>query len=121
MSDLATQNAIAQLVPKGARVLDLGCGDGAMLAHIQVTRGCSGYGIEIDDANVLACVQPQVVAHADLAQTHNDNAQTHVSPLRWTAWLMAIHWGLARSNVTASKQLNKGFVSKCSMTRLSNS
>jgi len=57
MSDLATQNAIAQLVPKGARVLDLGCGDGAMLAHLQTTRGCSGYGIEIDDANVLACVQ----------------------------------------------------------------
>ena len=57
MSDLATQNAIAQLVPKGARVLDLGCGDGAMLAHLQATRACSGYGIEIDDANVLACVQ----------------------------------------------------------------
>ena len=57
MSDLATQNAIAQLVPQGARVLDLGCGDGAMLAHLQSARGCSGYGIEIDDANVLACVQ----------------------------------------------------------------
>ena len=57
MSDLLTQNAIAQLVPMGARVLDLGCGDGAMLAHLQATRGCSGYGIEIDDANVLACVQ----------------------------------------------------------------
>jgi len=57
MSDLLTQNAIAQLVPIGARVLDLGCGDGAMLAHLQATRGCSGYGIEIDDANVLACVK----------------------------------------------------------------
>ncbi len=57
MSDLSIQNALAQLVPEGARVLDLGCGDGAMLAHLQATRGCSGYGIEIDDANVLACVQ----------------------------------------------------------------
>jgi methionine biosynthesis protein MetW len=57
MSDLSIQNALAQLVPLGARVLDLGCGDGAMLAHLQTTRGCSGYGIEIDDANVLACVQ----------------------------------------------------------------
>ena len=57
MSDLAIQNALAQLVPMGARVLDLGCGDGAMLAHLQATRGCSGYGVEIDDANVLACVQ----------------------------------------------------------------
>ena len=57
MSDLSIQNALAQLVPVGARVLDLGCGDGAMLAHLQTTRGCSGYGIEIDDANVLACVR----------------------------------------------------------------
>ena len=57
MSDLSIQNALAQLVPVGARVLDLGCGDGAMLAHLQATRGCSGYGVEIDDANVLACVQ----------------------------------------------------------------
>ena len=57
MSDLSIQNALAQLVPKGARVLDLGCGDGAMLAHLQATRGCSGYGVEIDDANVLACVK----------------------------------------------------------------
>ncbi len=57
MSDLSMQKALAQLVPQGARVLDLGCGDGAMLAHLQATRGCSGYGVEIDDANVLACVQ----------------------------------------------------------------
>jgi methionine biosynthesis protein MetW len=57
MTDLATKEAIAQLVPKGARVLDLGCGDGAMLAYLQQTRQCTGYGVEIDDANVLACVQ----------------------------------------------------------------
>ncbi len=57
MSDLSIQNALAQLVPVGARVLDLGCGDGAMLSHLQTTRGCSGYGVEIDDANVLACVR----------------------------------------------------------------
>ena len=57
MTDLATKEAIAQLVPQGARVLDLGCGSGALLAHLQAERGCSGYGIEIDDANVLACVQ----------------------------------------------------------------
>ena len=57
MSDLTTMQAIAQLVPMGSRVLDLGCGDGALLAHLQATRHCTGYGIEIDDANVLACVQ----------------------------------------------------------------
>ena len=57
MSDLATMQAIAQLVPMGSRVLDLGCGDGALLAYLQQTRNCTGYGIEIDDANVLACVK----------------------------------------------------------------
>jgi methionine biosynthesis protein MetW len=57
MTDIATMHAIARLVPQGARVLDLGCGDGAMLAYLQRTRGCTGYGVEIADANVLACVQ----------------------------------------------------------------
>jgi methionine biosynthesis protein MetW len=57
MSDRATKEAIARLVPQGARVLDLGCGDGEMLAYLQQTRGCTGYGIELDDANVLACVK----------------------------------------------------------------
>ncbi len=57
MSDLRTLHAIAELVPQGSRVLDLGCGDGAMLAHLQSARGCTGYGVEIDDANVQACVQ----------------------------------------------------------------
>ena len=57
MSDASIQHAIARLVPEGSRVLDLGCGDGALLEHLQRERGCTGYGVELDDANVLACVQ----------------------------------------------------------------
>ncbi|OYQ38675.1 methionine biosynthesis protein MetW [Rhodoferax sp. TH121] len=57
MTDQNTLHAIASLVPHGSRVLDLGCGDGAMLDHLQRVRGCTGYGVELDDANVLACVQ----------------------------------------------------------------
>ncbi len=57
MSDMTTITSIADLVPPGSRVLDLGCGDGALLAHLQTHRGCTGYGVEIADANVLACVQ----------------------------------------------------------------
>jgi methionine biosynthesis protein MetW len=57
MTEQATMQSIARLVPQGARVLDLGCGDGALLAHLQATRGCTGYGIEIADANVQACMQ----------------------------------------------------------------
>jgi len=57
MSDRATLQAIAALVPPGSRVLDLGCGDGALLELLARERGCSGYGVEIADADVLACVQ----------------------------------------------------------------
>ncbi len=57
MSDALMIQAIARLVPQGARVLDLGCGDGALLAHLQQHQGCTGYGVELSDANVHACVQ----------------------------------------------------------------
>src|SRR5262245_63056207 len=41
---------IAELVPPGSRVLDLGCGDGELLAHLTAHRSCTGYGVEIADA-----------------------------------------------------------------------
>ena len=57
MSDRADWEIIASLVPRGSRVLDLGCGTGELLDYLQTQRGCSGYGIELADANVLACAQ----------------------------------------------------------------
>ena len=57
MSERKDMQLIAELVPAGSRVLDLGCGKGELLAWLQQHKGCSGYGIEIDDANVHACVQ----------------------------------------------------------------
>ena len=55
MSD-AIIRQLAERVPEGSRVLDLGCGDGALLAYLQEHRACTGYGVELSDANVLACV-----------------------------------------------------------------
>ncbi|MDP2985608.1 methionine biosynthesis protein MetW [Hydrogenophaga sp.] len=57
MADPKVMHSIARLVPPGSRVLDLGCGDGALMAHLQATRRCSGYGVEIDDAKVQACIR----------------------------------------------------------------
>ncbi|WP_300661638.1 methionine biosynthesis protein MetW [Hydrogenophaga sp.] len=78
MSDTRLMDSIARLVPPGSRVLDLGCGDGAMLAHLQATRACSGYGVEIDDAKVLACVRRGVnvlqLNLEDGLSTFGDNA-----------------------------------------------
>ena len=48
---------IGSWVREGSRVLDLGCGDGVLLAGLAATHGCPGYGIEIDDAGVLASVK----------------------------------------------------------------
>ena len=63
-SDLA---AIVQWVPDGARVLDLGCGDGSLLRSLWQERAAPGYGVEIDDDNVLACVANDVnVLQVDL-------------------------------------------------------
>jgi methionine biosynthesis protein MetW len=57
MSENATLEIIASWVPVGARVLDLGCGNGALLDYLQRHRSCTGYGVEIADANILACME----------------------------------------------------------------
>ena len=61
------QVAIAPWIRDGSRVLDLGCGDGALLSHLARTRGVSGYGIEIDETKILSCLAAGVnVIQSDL-------------------------------------------------------
>ncbi len=58
---------ITSWIPEGARVLDLGCGDGALLKHLAETKATRGYGIENDNASLVACIQNQVnVIQSDL-------------------------------------------------------
>ncbi len=53
-SDLAF---VADWIAPQSSVLDVGCGDGTLLAYLQEEKGCRCYGVEIDDTNVLACVR----------------------------------------------------------------
>jgi methionine biosynthesis protein MetW len=49
--------AIANWIAPNSQVLDLGCGDGSFLEFLQKQKPVHTYGVEIDDAGVLACVQ----------------------------------------------------------------
>ena len=48
---------IANWIPPGERVLDLGCGDGRLLRYLRETKGVAGYGVEIDHDSVLNCIR----------------------------------------------------------------
>jgi methionine biosynthesis protein MetW len=62
-------HVVLELVPEQARVLDMGCGDGTLLHQLIEKKQCQGYGIEIDNHNVLACIHRGIsVIQADLDQ-----------------------------------------------------
>jgi methionine biosynthesis protein MetW len=78
-ADFAT---IAGWVRPGSRVLDLGCGDGDLLAYLKQERGVSGYGVEIADAHVRASIANGInVVQIDLESglsLFEDDAFDHV-------------------------------------------
>ena len=47
---------ICEWIKPDTRILDLGCGDGALLTHLKKTRNVTGYGLEIDEENILKCI-----------------------------------------------------------------
>ena len=51
---------IADWIAPGSRVLDLGCGDGALLSFLQREKQCQGYGVEIDPDALLAAMRASV-------------------------------------------------------------
>ena len=47
---------ICKWIKPNTRILDLGCGDGTLLTHLKKTRNVTGYGLEINEANILYCI-----------------------------------------------------------------
>jgi methionine biosynthesis protein MetW len=63
----ADLNIISRWIRPGSRVLDLGCGDGVLLAHLKQARQVRGYGVEIDEVKIINCIRVGVnVIHSDL-------------------------------------------------------
>ena len=56
----ADLSIVAQQIESGARVLDLGCGEGELLAWLQDHRAVNGYGLDIDPENINACIRAGV-------------------------------------------------------------
>ncbi len=55
-TDRADFAAIAAWIPRGASVLDLGCGDGSLLRYLKEARAVRGYGVEISDLDIVSCI-----------------------------------------------------------------
>ena len=74
---------VAGLIPRGSRVLDLGCGEGSLLRHLITDKGCSGTGVDSDDDQVLEAIRRGVPVieldlDAELDQFADDSYDTVV-------------------------------------------
>jgi len=64
---------IADWVAPDSRVIDLGCGNGALMQHLQQSKNVSGYGVEIDPAKIPMCINNGI----SVIQTNLDNGLGH--------------------------------------------
>ena len=83
---------ISSWIPERSRVLDLGCGDGTLLAGLAATRGATGYGIEIDPQHLLAAVKNGInVIQDDLESGLSQFAENSFDFVILSQTLQAVH------------------------------
>ena len=93
MSLRADLAIISDWIAPNSRVLDLGCGDGALLAHLRRTRQVSGYGLEIDSANVVKCIENGVdVIHTNIDAGLSEFADNFFDYVIMTQTLQAVRY-----------------------------
>lgn len=83
---------VADMVPHGSRVLDLGCGDGALLDELIRRRGCSGQGVEVSPDAFHACMARGIpVVAADIDEGLPDFADGSFDVVVLSQTLQAVH------------------------------
>ena len=84
---------IVHWITPGSRVLDLGCGNGTLLAYLRDEHNVSGYGLEIDQANIVACTRLGLnVIQTDLDAGLSDFDEESFDYVIMSQTLQAIHY-----------------------------
>lgn len=84
---------IQEWIPAGSRVLDLGCGDGELLAWLYANKNVSGYGLEIDPEKIAKCIAGGVnVIEQNLDEGLGNFADNSFDVVVMTQSLQALHY-----------------------------
>ncbi|MFC3608295.1 methionine biosynthesis protein MetW [Stutzerimonas tarimensis] len=89
----ADLDIIQDWIPAGSRVLDLGCGNGELLAWLHDHKEVKGYGLEIDSDNIARCIERGVnVIEQDLDKGLGNFASDSFDVVVMSQALQAVHF-----------------------------